>query len=445
MLEELMVISPLDGRYSKYTKDISNYFSEYAYIKYRVFVEIKWFLYLTKLLDKKITKKEEIIILDIYNNFNLESAKRVKEIEEITKHDVKAIEYYLKEKFEEYNLSYSELIHFACTSEDINNVAYSLMIREYLNKYNMLITNLMNKLRDLNEEYRDIPMLSHTHGQPATPTTLGKEFKIYEYRINNILELIKKSKLTSKFSGAVGNFNAHYVAYPEIDWFNNCKEFIESLGITFNPLTTQIESHDNICILFSYIKVLNNIINDLNNDMWTYISMNYLKLKTIKNEVGSSVMPHKVNPINFENSMANTKMSNGIFDVLISNLSLSKMQRDLSDSSLLRNIGVGFAHSVVAINQTLIGLDKISANVEVLNKDLANNPEVLAEAIQTVLRKNGCKNAYEILKEMTRGKETTIESLRDYIKKLDINKNDKERLLKLEVKDYIGIANKLNY
>jgi len=445
MLEELMVISPLDGRYSKYTKDISNYFSEYAYIKYRVFVEIKWFLYLTKLLDKKITKKEEIIILDIYNNFNLESAKRVKEIEEITKHDVKAIEYYLKEKFEEYNLSYSELIHFACTSEDINNVAYSLMIREYLNKYNMLITNLMNKLRDLNEEYRDIPMLSHTHGQPATLTTLGKEFKIYEYRINNILELIKKSKLTSKFSGAVGNFNAHYVAYPEIDWFNNCKEFIESLGITFNPLTTQIESHDNICILFSYIKVLNNIINDLNNDMWTYISMNYLKLKTIKNEVGSSVMPHKVNPINFENSMANTKMSNGIFDVLISNLSLSKMQRDLSDSSLLRNIGVGFAHSVVAINQTLIGLDKISANVEVLNKDLANNPEVLAEAIQTVLRKNGCKNAYEILKEMTRGKETTIESLRDYIKKLDINKNDKERLLKLEVKDYIGIANKLNY
>lgn len=445
MLDKLMLLSPVDGRYNKFTKDISNYFSEYAYIKYRVFVELKWFLYLNKLLDNKITKKDEKVILDIHNKFTLEEAKRVKEIEETTKHDVKAIEYYIKEKFDKLILPYSELIHFACTSEDINNVAYSLMIREYLNKYSMLVTNLINKLKDISDEYKDISMLAHTHGQPATPTTLGKEFKIYEYRINNILDLIKKSKLTSKFSGAVGNFNAHYVSYPEIDWFNECKCFIEEFGISFNPLTTQIETHDNICILFSYIKILNNIINDLNNDMWTYISMNYLKLKTVKNEVGSSVMPHKVNPINFENSMANTKMSNGIFNVLVDSLSISKMQRDLSDSSLLRNIGVGFGYSVVAINQTIIGLGKISANEEILRNELNNNPEVLAEAIQTILRKNGYKDAYEILKEITRGKSITIEDLRNFIKTLDIQKKDKERLLKLDPKDYTGIASKLNY
>jgi len=445
MLEELLVLSPLDGRYSKFTNEISNYFSECAYIKYRVFVEVKWFIYLTKLLDKKITKKEESKILDIYNNFNLKECKRLKEIEEVTKHDVKAIEYYIREKYDEYKLPYSELIHFACTSEDINNVAYSLMIKGYLEKYIELNNKLKTKLKDISFEYKDMPMLGHTHGQAATPTTVGKEFKIFEYRINNILELISNMKLTSKFSGAVGNFNAHYISYPDIDWFGECKKFIESLNITFNPLTTQIESHDNICILFSYIKILNNIINDLNNDMWTYISMNYLKLKTVKNEVGSSVMPHKVNPINFENSMANTKMSNGIFSTLIDNLSISKMQRDLSDSSLLRNIGMGFGYSVVAINQTIIGLDKISVNEIEINKDLDNNPEVISEAIQTILRKNGCKDAYEALKDMTRGKDVTIDTLREYIKTLDISEYDKNRLLKLEVKDYIGIANKLDY
>lgn len=445
MLDELMLLSPVDGRYSRFTNEIQGYFSEYGYIKYRVLVEINWFLYLIKLLGKKVTKKDQNEVLYIYNNFNLDAAKRVKAIEDVTKHDVKAIEYYLKEKFEELNIPYSELIHFACTSEDINNVAYSLMLKDYLKKYIELTNKLKNKLKELSYEYKNTVMLGHTHGQAATPTTLGKELKIFEYRINNVLNLISSARLTSKFSGAVGNFNAHYVAYPDIDWFNECKKFIETMNIEFNPLTTQIESHDNICIIFSYIKILNNIINDLNNDMWTYISMNYLKLKTIKNEVGSSVMPHKVNPINFENSMANTKMSNGIFSTLIDNLSISKMQRDLSDSSLLRNIGMGFAYSVVSINQTITGLDKISANEEVLINELNNNSEVLAEAIQTVLRKNGCKDAYEILKDMTRGKDTNIKELREFIKKLDIDENDKKRLMKLEVKDYTGIASKLDY
>ena len=256
----------------------------------------------------------------------------------------------------------------------------------------MLVTNLMNKLKDISEENKNISMLSHTHGQPATPTTVGKEFKIFEYRINNILEHIKNIKLTSKFSGAVGNFNAHYISYPDIDWFDECKKFIEEMGIKFNQLTTQIETHDNICLLFSYIKILNNIVNDLDIDMWTYISINYLKLKVVKNEIGSSVMPHKVNPINFENSIANTKMSNGIFSALVDSLSISKMQRDLSDSSLLRNIGVGFGYSVVAINQTIIGLDKISVNEKILSDDLKNNPKVLAEYIQTIMKKNRKEN-----------------------------------------------------
>jgi len=445
MLDTLMVLSPVDGRYNRFTNEISNYFSEYAYIKYRVDVEIKWYIYLIKLLNKKISKKELKLVESISDNFNINSANRVKKIEDEVKHDVKAIEYYIREEFDKKNIPYSELIHFTCTSEDINNVAYSLMIKDYLNIYNELINKLMNNLNSMWNEYKNIPMLGHTHGQVASPTTIGKEIKIFEYRINNILDMIKSIKLTSKFSGAVGNFNAHYVAYPNIDWFNESKKFIESLNIKFNPLTTQIESHDNICVLFSYIKILNNIINDLNNDMWTYISMNYLKLKTVKNEVGSSVMPHKVNPINFENSMANTKMSNGILDTLISNLSISKMQRDLSDSSLLRNIGIGFAYSVVAINQTLIGLDKISVNEIELNKDLSDNPEVISEAIQTVLRKNGYKDAYEILKEMTRGKVVTINEIREFINNLKIDDLDKERLLKLEVKNYIGIAEKLNY
>lgn len=443
MLDELMVISPVDGRYSNFTNEISNYFSEYAYIKYRVMVEIKWFLYLNVLLNKNIPKKDISKVQKIADNFSLEDSKRVKEIEKITKHDVKAIEYFIREVFEKNNLPYSELIHFACTSEDINNTAYSLMIKKYLSNYGSLIQKIIDRLRNLSDEYKNIPMLSHTHGQPATPTTVGKEFKVFEYRISNILELIKKSKITSKFNGAVGNFNAHYVGYPDINWFEECKTFIENLGITFNPFTTQIEPHDNLCVLFGYIKVLNNIINDLDNDMWMYISMNYFKLKPNPNEVGSSVMPHKINPINFENSMANTKMSNGILSILIDNLSISKLQRDISDSSLLRNLGISFAYSVIAINQALIGLDKININSEKIERDLNDNPEILAEAIQTILRKNGYKDAYEILKELTRGKEVTLENLKEFIRRLDIDKYDKKVLLSLKPDNYIGLADKL--
>lgn len=445
MLDELFSISPVDGRYRKITENISNYFSEFSYIKYRIFVEIKWFLYFTELINKKIIIKQKEKINKIYESFDINECKKVKEIEKITNHDVKAIEYYLRNKFSENKILYTELIHFACTSEDINNLAYSLMLKGYLKEYILLVKNLISNLKKLSSKYKKVPMLGHTHGQPATPTTVGKEFKVYEYRINNLLNLIKKAKITGKFNGTVGNFNAHVISYPKINWIKESKSFVEELGISYNPITTQIESHDNLCVMFNYIKILNNIINDLDNDMWHYISINYFKLKVIDKEVGSSVMPHKVNPINFENSMANSKMSNGIINTLVDNLSISKLQRDLSDSSLLRNIGVLFSYSVIAINQTIIGLNKIDVNKKELSKELNNNIEVLAEAVQTILRKNKYDDAYEKLKELTRGKDLTKEDLEIFIKTLDINEEDKKILLNLTPSSYIGLASKINY
>ncbi len=445
MLDELFSISPVDGRYRKITENISNYFSEFSYIKYRIFVEIKWFLYFTELINKKTTIKQKEKINEIYESFDISECKKVKEIEKTTNHDVKAIEYYLRNKFSENKIPYSELIHFACTSEDINNLAYALMLKDYLKEYILLIKNLISNLKNLSSKYKNISMLGHTHGQPATPTTVGKEFKVFEYRINNILNLIKKAKITGKFNGTVGNFNAHVISYPQINWIKESKTFVEGLGINYNPITTQIESHDNLCVMFNYIKILNNIINDLDNDMWHYISINYFKLKVVDKEVGSSVMPHKVNPINFENSMANSKMSIGIINTLVDNLSISKLQRDLSDSSLLRNIGVLFSYSVIAINQTITGLSKIDINKTELSKDLNNNMEVLAEAVQTILRKNKYDDAYEKLKELTRGKDLTKEDLETFIKALDINEEDKKILLNLTPSSYIGLASKINY
>ena len=291
-------------------------------------------------------------------------------------------------------------------------------------------------------------MLGHTHGQNATPTTVGKELAVFVYRWNSIYEYIKNIKLKAKFSGAVGNFNGHVISYPEIDWFNVCKDFINKEGLEFNPLTTQIESHDLICILFSYMKLFNNITMDFNSDMWLYISRGDFKQKTVSGEVGSSIMPHKVNPINHENSMANIRISNSIFDSLVNNLQVSRMQRDLSDSSMLRNIGVAFAHTIVSIKQTIKGFSKMEVNSSKLEKELEEAPEVLAEAIQTILRKNGCNNAYEMLKELTRGKEITIEEIRKFVSNLEIDKKDKETLMNLTPEKYIGLAEglvNLNY
>ena len=322
-------------------------------------------------------------------------------------------------------------------------MAYNLMIKDCINNIIVksmeeLILNVSNKAREL----REIPMLAHTHGQPATTTTVGKELAVFVYRWNCILNKIKNIKLKGKFSGAVGNYSAHCIAY-DIDWIEFSKNFVEILGFEYNPLVTQIESHDTICELFSYIKLFNNITLDFNLDMWMYISMNYFNQKTVKTETGSSVMPHKVNPINHENSMANIHMANTIVDNFTNNLQISRMQRDLSDSSNLRNIGVMFSHTLISIKQTIVAFSKMEINTEILNRDINDNPEVLAEAIQTVLRKNGFTDAYEKLKELTRGKRVTLEEIREFILSLKISKEDKNRLLKLDPKEYIGLSSKL--
>lgn len=444
-MEELLCISPIDGRYHKTTEKLNEYFSEYALIKYRVIIEIKWLLELDKILNINLSKSEIENLNKIIDEFNISDARKVKEIESTTKHDVKAVEYFLREKFEQFNLSkYESFIHFGCTSEDINNLAYGLMIKHGVDDiFIPAAEELINAVIEKAKEYRDIPMLAHTHGQPATPTTIGKELAVFVYRWKSILNLLKAIKLRGKFSGAVGNFNAHIVAYPEIDWITVSKNFVESLGLEFNPLTTQIESHDIICVLFNYIKSFNSITLDFNLDMWTYISKNYFKQMIVATEVGSSVMPHKVNPINHENSMANIRIGNSIFTALTDNLPVSRMQRDLSDSSALRNIGVGFAHSLVSIKQSIIGFKKLSPNDKVLSDDLSANIAVISEAIQTVLRKNGIPDAYESLKELTRGKEITPEIIKEFIEGLEIEDEDKQRLLKLTPQNYLGLASRL--
>ncbi len=443
-MKELLNISPIDGRYKNKIADFIDYFSEYALIKYRVFIELSWleFIINERIIDESLTLDEEKNINDIFNTFDVSEAERVKEIEGTVKHDVKAVEYYLQDKFKELNLDrLIPYIHITLTSEDVNNTSYNLMVRDSLKHvYLPELEKLLKKLDELSNVYKNTSMLGHTHGQVASPTTVGKEIKVFSYRLKSIINLIKELKLRSKFSGAVGNYNCHIVAFPEIDWINKTKKFINSLDLDYNPLTTQIESHDILCILLSYIKVVNNIIKDLDSDMWLYISKEYFHEKVNNKEVGSSVMPHKVNPINYENSMANTEVSNGLIDALVNNLSISRMQRDLSDSSKLRNLGVIFSHSLVSIKETLTGLNKLEVNKDFLLDELDNHYEVLSEAIQTVLRKNKIDNAYELLKELSRGKKITKKDIKEFVEKLDIPKKDKEILLKLKPKDYIGLS-----
>ena len=442
MEDELLNVSPIDGRYKEMTNEVRKYFSEYYLIKNRVIVEIEWLKKLFSVLNIEIEKKELEVLDEIIEKFNLKEAQRVKEIEQVTKHDVKAVEYYIDEKLKEKNLKkYNHLVHFACTSEDINNIAYGIMEKELINDVFIPNVDKLEKiLEEKAKEYANIPMLSHTHGQNATPTTVGKEISIFVYRINRILNKLKQEKLTGKFNGTVGNFNAHIVSYSNVNWLNVAKEFVESFDLEYNMYTTQIESHDSISMVLSEIKLLNNIILDFDNDMWMYISRDYFIQKNIPGEVGSSVMPHKINPINFENSMANLKMANGIINVFTENLQVSRMQRDLSDSSLQRNIGMSIAYSLIAIKQTIIGINKLTVNEKKLRKELQNTPEVLAEAIQTILRKNGYENAYEVLKELTRGKNISLEAIRDFVKNLNISQNDKEMLLNLTPENYLGLA-----
>ena len=444
-INTLFCISPVDGRYRKMTEKVADYFSEYAYIKYRVKVEIEWLKYILKSEICNISKEIVENVDKVYDTFDMISAMRVKEIEKITNHDVKAIEYYIKEEMDKINFSkYKNFVHFGCTSEDINNIAYALMCKEFRDKilaHDM--KELISKVKKKAIEYKDVSMLAHTHGQPATPTTVGKELAIFVHRWQYILEKMLKIEFCGKFSGAVGNYNAHVIAYENIDWIEFNKNFVNSLGLKFNPLTTQIESHDVLCEFFSYLKLFNNITLDFNSDMWMYISRKYFKQKVIETEVGSSVMPHKVNPINHENSMANIHMANSIIDNFTNNLQISRMQRDLSDSSNLRNIGVVFSHTLISIMQSIKGFEKMDVDKDILKSELENNSEVLAEAIQTVLRKNGYNDAYESLKKFTRGKEVTLKMLRDYINNLGIDEKDKKRLLDLEPSTYVGAASKL--
>lgn len=445
MSTQNLAISPIDGRYHDLTKELSPYFSTLALAKYRVLVEGKWLIFLLQEKLLPLSLKQELainFINKIVADFDEKELERVLRLEAITKHDVKAIEYYWREKLSEgAQEKLIPYIHFGCTSEDINNLAYSLMVKEAKkNCWLPRATAMIEKLQSLVQTYRSVSMLGRTHGQPATPTTMGKELAVFVKRLQNVLTEIVAIKLTAKFAGATGTYAAFKVAVPDQDWQKLSKKFVTSFDLEFNSLVTQIEPHDRLCSLLQKLQSFNSIIYNLNNDFWLYISNNYFSLKTESEEIGSSVMPHKINPINFENSMANVSLANGIWGVLIDHLPISYWQRDLRDSSLLRNIGVGFAHTLIALKQTAFGLEKVVLNEKALAEDLEQHPEVLAEAIQTVLRFHGQADAYEQLKEVTKGKQVTLEDLRDFIRTLNLDEKVKERLLKLTPASYFGLA-----
>lgn len=443
-MKEAFELCPLDGRYSDIKELMSPYFSEYAYFQKRVFVEIEWLLYL---IDTKVVNYKGDIskIKEISSKYDMNSYLEIKKQENITKHDVKAVEYFIDEKLKENNLSdLVSYVHFTLTSEDVNNVAYALMIKEFLNEvYYSKVEELLNYFSILSKKYKNISVLAHTHGQPATPTTFKKEFNVYIYRIKNELKRLKKTRIMAKFNGATGNYSAIKIALPNIDVVSFSKKFITSLNLTFNPLTTQIENHDYIVNILDNIRHINNIILDLDLDMWLYISKSYFKLKVVKNEVGSSTMPHKVNPINFENSESNLETANSLLVMLSNKLPKSRMQRDLSDSSSLRNLGIAFGYSLQGIKETLKGLKRVEINKKVVLEELAEEWEVLAEAIQTVLRKYQIGDAYNQLKKLTRGKKVSKEMLHEFIENLNISQEDKKILLELTPSNYVGLANKL--
>lgn len=451
-VKNYMALCPLDGRYMNISEILTPYFSEYALVKNRVKVEVLWLIFLIKNVKNSnalnsVNEKDIGKILKIYENFSESSYLRIRQIEQITNHDVKAVELFVGEELKKIGLErIISFVHIGCTSEDINNTSYGNMIKEGLNEvWIKTAENLINAVSTLAKENSNIPMLAHTHGQPATPTTVGKEFKVYEYRLKKSLENIKNIKITAKFNGATGTYAAISIAFPEYDWEELSKKFVEEyLNLEFNPLTTQIEGHDYIAHIADGIRHFNNIVLDFDVDMWLYISMEYFKQIPVKNEVGSSTMPHKVNPIRFENSEANIDMSNAIFMALSNKLVKSRMQRDLSDSSSKRNIGLAFGYSIQAINQTISALKRIEVNKQKLSSELENRWEVLAEPIQTVLRKYGIPDAYNKLKELTRGKNISKEAIQEFVQGLDIlSPDDKHVLLNLTPEKYIGLAEKI--
>ncbi|MDP2586975.1 MAG: adenylosuccinate lyase [Candidatus Komeilibacteria bacterium] len=447
-MTELNTISPLDGRYYNKVKELSDFFSETALIRYRLKVEIEYFIALgaeSKISEvKTLSTSEQNELRSFYLNFTEAEAAKVKKIEQTTNHDVKAVEYYLKEKFGKIkSLSVaSEFIHFALTSEDVNNLSYSLMLKDGLAVYLNQLKKFLAELKDLAVKNKKISLLSLTHGQPATPTTLGKELAIFYHRLNEQIKSFNP-KLSGKFSGAVGNWNAQVVAYPKVDWLAFSQKFVEGLGLVFNPLTTQIESHDGLAIMCHKLIRINNVIKNLDQDMWLYISREIFKLKKIAGEIGSSTMPHKVNPIDFENSEGNLGLANAIFDHLANKLPISRLQRDLSDSTVIRNQGVALGYSLLALKMTLKGLSKLEVNKLKISQELNSHWEVLAEPIQVVLRKVGYAKPYETLKNLTRGEKIGKAEIQKFIRSLKIAKTEKENLLKLTPENYTGLASKL--
>jgi adenylosuccinate lyase len=446
-LSSISALSPVDGRYGSKTAALRPYFSEFGLIYNRVLVEVRWLQCLAA--HPQITEvsplsaKANALLENLIESFNETAAQRVKDIESTTNHDVKAVEYYIKEQFKDNAelLAVNEYVHFACTSEDINNLAHGLMLKQGLEQVMLpAMQDVLRQIKQLAHDHQNQPMLSRTHGQTASPSTMGKEMANVAARLQRQLKQIKKMELLGKINGAVGNYNAHYSAYPEIDWQANAQTFVESLGLTWNPYTTQIEPHDYIAELFDAIARFNTILLDFDRDIWGYISLGFFKQKTIAGEIGSSTMPHKVNPIDFENSEGNLGIANALLQHLASKLPISRWQRDLTDSTVLRNLGVGLAHSLIAYQSTLKGISKLQLNAPRLNADLDNAWEVLAEPIQTVMRRYAIEEPYEKLKALTRGKAINAEIMADFIDTLELPQSVKDELKKLTPANYIGNA-----
>lgn len=444
-LTSLTAISPIDGRYRNKIEVLENYYSEYALIRYRVKVEIEYFIALCRLPLPQLKGIDSALFPElrkIYNEFSVDDAQRVKDIESVTNHDVKAVEYFIKEKFDALGLeAYKEFIHFGLTSQDINNTSVPMLIRDSIKEAFMPVLNeLVDLLNSFAEEWKDIPMLAKTHGQPASPTRLGKEIRVFAYRLERQRALLEQVPISGKFGGATGNFNAHRIAFPEIDWRSFAKTFLnESLGIEREEWTTQISNYDNLAALFDALARINTIIIDLDRDMWQYISMEYFKQKIKAGEVGSSAMPHKVNPIDFENSEGNLGIANAIYAHLATKLPISRLQRDLTDSTVLRNVGVPMAHSLIALHSTLKGLHKLLLNESAINRDLDNMWNVVAEAIQTILRREGYEKPYETLKALTRTNATVdATSISEFIDTLKVSDEVKAELKAITPHNYTG-------
>ncbi|OQX72223.1 MAG: adenylosuccinate lyase [Bacteroidetes bacterium 4484_249] len=444
-LSTVSAISPVDGRYRKQVEGLSYYFSEAALINYRVFVEVEYFIALCNIPLPQLKSFEKNRFDDlraICRNFTFENALEVKKIEKVTNHDVKAVEYYLKKEFDKLRLSeYKEFIHFGLTSQDITNTAAPYALKFAYNDILLpQLNKVIDKLSELTKKWKNIPMLARTHGQPASPTLLGKELFVFVDRLKQQIKLLKSIPFNAKFGGATGNFNAHYVAYPQIDWVEFAEDFIESIGLTRQKATTQIEHYDNLAAFFDALKRINTILIDLNRDFWSYISMDYFKQKIKEGEVGSSTMPHKVNPIDFENSEGNLGFANAIFNHLSGKLPISRLQRDLTDSTVSRNIGVPIAHSLLAYKSLLKGINKLVLNEEKIKQDLEDNWAVVGEAIQTILRREGFPKPYEKLKELTRkNKKIDKEAVSEFINSLTVSDEVKEELLKISPANYTGI------